>query len=194
MGARAGTARRSRVPVPDIALQHDAARGLELVRVKTISFCESRYPSGAHDGVARRERAIAPEYLRKARALDRAFGLAQAGAGTEDATIGPIEAKYRSVAPVRGAVVGGFNEGSAGLYSLIADISAAAGRKVHSHSGLSAAAAAATSRRCSSRTSARWPREAMRAHPRAPANHRSARRTARVQSRARAQCVLRALA
>ena len=101
MGARAGTARRSRVPLPDITLQHDAARGLELVEVKTISFCESWYPSGAHDGVARRERAIAPEYLRKARALDRAFGLAQAGAGTENATIGPIEAKYRSVAHVR---------------------------------------------------------------------------------------------
>jgi len=53
--------------VPDITLQHDAARGLELVEVKTISLCESWHPSGAHDGVARRERAIAPEYLRKAR-------------------------------------------------------------------------------------------------------------------------------
>ena len=60
-----------------------------------------------------------PEHLRKARAHDRACG----------------------------AVVGGFNEGNAGLYSLIAHISAAAGRKVHSHLGLSAAAAVAAARR-----------------------------------------------
>ena len=59
-GARAGTARRSRVPVPDITLPHDATRGLELVEVKTISFCESWDPSGAHDGVARRKRAPSP--------------------------------------------------------------------------------------------------------------------------------------
>jgi len=78
---------------------------------------------------ARRKRAIAPEYLRRARALHRAFGLAQAGKGT-DAT---IEAKYRSVVPVRGAVVGGFGEGSAGLYSFIADMSAVAKRRVYSH-------------------------------------------------------------
>jgi hypothetical protein len=147
MGARAGTARHSRVPVPDITLQHNAARGLELVEVKTISFCETWYPSCASGGVARRERTLAAEYLRKARALDRAFGLAQAGAGTANVTVGPIEAKYLSVGPVRGAVVGGFGEGSAGLYGLIADISAAAGRKLHSRLGLCEAMAASHAKR-----------------------------------------------
>jgi len=46
--------------------------------------------------------------------------------------IGPIEAMYCSLASVRGAVVKRSDEGSACLYSLIADISEAAGRRLHS--------------------------------------------------------------
>lgn len=45
--------------------------------------------------------------------------------GSANLTIGPIESRYLSdsVGPVCGLVVGGFKEGSQGLYSLISDIS-----------------------------------------------------------------------
>lgn len=144
--ARYGTARHMRVLVPDIVVQLDPARNLELVEVKSLSFCQSWYPGNAPDGANRRERVLANEYVSKARAHDRAFGLAQlapGGVGAPNVTIGPIEAKYNSVAPVRGAVIGGFGEGSNGLHSLIKDIATAAGRKMHAHLGLSEEMAAA---------------------------------------------------
>ena len=59
-------------------------------------------------------------------------------------TIGPIDAKYLSVAPVRGAVIGGFGKGSNGLHRLIKDIAKAAGQKLYAQLlGLSPEAAAA---------------------------------------------------
>jgi len=131
--------------VPDLVIKTGPSTGVEVVEVKVISKCNTWYPPGAYDGVARRESRLHTEYLAKARALDRKYGLAQPGTAPNSAnqTIGPIESKYLSVAPVRGVVVGGFNEGSQGLYSLISDISAAAGRKAHVRLGLSVAAAAA---------------------------------------------------
>ncbi|MGA1354560.1 MAG: hypothetical protein ACO32I_07295, partial [Candidatus Limnocylindrus sp.] len=142
-----GGTQHMRVHVPDITLQLDAGRGMELVEVKSISFCPTWYPRGAHDGANRRERTLEGEYLAKARALDRRFGLAQAAPGggsrMPNVTIGPIEAKYLSVAPVRGAVIGGFGEGSNGLHRLIKDIAKAAGQKLYAQLGLSPEAAAA---------------------------------------------------
>lgn len=115
-----------------------------------MSFCPSWYrPGNAPDGANRRERVLANEYVSKARAHDRAFGLAQlapGGVGAPNATIGPIEAKYNSVAPVRGAVIGSFGEGSNGLHGLIKDIETAAGRKMHAHLGLSEEMAAAVAK------------------------------------------------
>ena len=74
----------------------------------------------------RRERTLEGEYLARARSMDRRFGLAQAAPGgglrAPNVAIGPIEAKYLSVAPVRGAVIGGFGEGSNDLHKLIKDI------------------------------------------------------------------------
>jgi hypothetical protein len=145
LAAQAGPTATARFPVPDLVIKAGPNTGVEVIEVKVISKCNTWYPSGAYDGVARRESRLNNEYLAKARALDRKYGLAQPGTapGSANLTIGPIESKYLSVAPVRGVVVGGFNEGSQGLYGLITDISAAAGRKAHVRLGLSVAAAAA---------------------------------------------------
>ena len=79
--------------------------------------------------------------------MDRRFGLAQAAPGgglrAPSVAIGPIEAKYLSVAAVRGAVICSFGEGSNGLHKLIKDIATAAGQKLYARLGLSPEAAAA---------------------------------------------------
>ncbi|KAJ1632085.1 hypothetical protein T492DRAFT_868820, partial [Pavlovales sp. CCMP2436] len=60
------------------------------------------------------------EYLRKARAQDRVFGLALPGPRLNgpNASIGPIEAKLNPVKPIRGIVIGAFGEVSADTHSL----------------------------------------------------------------------------
>ncbi|KAJ1637283.1 hypothetical protein T492DRAFT_860366 [Pavlovales sp. CCMP2436] len=57
------------------------------------------------------------EYLRKARAQDRVFGLALPGPHLNgpNASIGPIEAKLNTVKPIRGIVIGAFGE----MYALM---------------------------------------------------------------------------
>jgi hypothetical protein len=136
-----------RLAVPDIVMQIDPTAGMQIVEIKSASYCRSWYPNGAHDGADRRERNLHGEYLSKVRTMDRAFGLASLAPGggvrQPNVTAGPIEQKYLSVAPVRGAVIGGFGEGSGGLHSLIKDIATAAGKKIHAHLGLSPEAAAA---------------------------------------------------
>ena len=63
-----------------------------------------------------RARQVHAEYLSKARAQDRAFGLAQLAPGSSssgpNSTIGPIERQLNSVVPACAAAVGGFGEGS----------------------------------------------------------------------------------
>ena len=80
------------------------------------------------------------EYVSKARAQDRVFGLAQQapGSGTSgpNSTIGPIERQLNAVAPVRVAVVGGFGEGSDDLHALIGEIARAAAVTAHVRLGL----------------------------------------------------------
>jgi hypothetical protein len=145
LAASAGQSqRRVRLPVPDITLQLDRNKGLEIVEVKTVSYCQSWYRGGAQ-GAANRARPLHSSYLRDVRELDVELGLAQpvAGgpAGGRNATVGPLEARYLSVAPVRAVVVGGFGEGSADLHSLIQDIGQAAGARLQARLGLAATAA-----------------------------------------------------
>ena len=129
---------RVRVHVPDITVLIDRQRGTQLVEVKTISYCQSWYGGlRAQRGVAKRANALHGEYLRNMRTQDHAFGLVPPGGG-----IGPLEQKYRSVAPVRAVVVGSFAEGSDGLHALLRDISSRAGAKCAARLGLDPVVAA----------------------------------------------------
>jgi hypothetical protein len=83
---------------------------------------------------------VQAEYWSKARAQDRAFGLAQLAPGSgpsrANSTIGPIERQLNSVAPVCIAVVGGFGEGSEDLHGLIGGIARRAALTAHVRLGL----------------------------------------------------------
>ncbi|KAJ1630556.1 hypothetical protein T492DRAFT_871554, partial [Pavlovales sp. CCMP2436] len=85
------------------------------------------------------------EYLRKARAQDRVFGLALPGPHLNgpNASIGPIEAKLNTVKPIRGIVIGAFGEVSADTHSLVKEIAVQGGRKMYALMGVSAMDAAA---------------------------------------------------
>ncbi|KAJ1639490.1 hypothetical protein T492DRAFT_899174 [Pavlovales sp. CCMP2436] len=57
--------------------------------------------------------------------------------------IGPIEAKLKSVKPIRGIVIGAFGEVSADTHSLVKEIAAQGGRKMYALMGVSPMEAAA---------------------------------------------------
>ena len=147
--ALTGQTHRLRVITPDVVVRVDPARGrLQLIEVKTIAFCPSYYTdnnAALPPGVARRAKPLEAEYLRKARAQDRVFGLALPGPHLNgpNASIGPIEAKLNTVKPIRGIVIGAFGEVSADTHSLVKEIAAQGGRKMYALMGVSPMEAAA---------------------------------------------------
>jgi hypothetical protein len=146
MAARAGTPQQVRPMVPDVTYIIDPADGEQVAECKTIAYCPTYYALG-RSGVNVRARQVQAEYLRKARAQDRAFGLAQLAPGSSvsgpNSTIGPIERQLNSVAPIRVAVVGGFGEGSEDLHGLIGEIARKAALTAHVRLGLEQHPAAA---------------------------------------------------
>jgi hypothetical protein len=146
--ARAGPGAdlRTRTLVPDIVCH--LGNGTQVVELKTISLCATWYPNYRPHGVEVRARAVRSEYGTKARQADRDFGLAAQGSVRgANATVGPVEAKLLSVAPVCAAVVGAFAEGSKDLHSLIEAIAASGGRKMCAQLGVPEGQAAASIRR-----------------------------------------------
>ena len=139
MAALAGTPRQVRPMVPDVTYVLDPANGERVVECKTIAFCPAYYAPG-RSGVNKRARQVQAEYWSKARAQDRAFGLAQLAPGSgpsgANSTIGPIERQLNSVAPVCIAVVKGFGEGSEDLHGLIGGIARKAALTAHVRLGL----------------------------------------------------------
>jgi len=139
MAALAGTPRQVRPMVPDVTYVLDPADGERVVECKTIAYCPTYYAPG-RSGVNKRARQVQAEYWSKARAQDRAFGLAQLAPGSgpsgANSTIGPIERQLNSVAPVCIAVVGGFGEGSEDLHGLIGGIARKAALTAHVRLGL----------------------------------------------------------
>ena len=102
--------------VPDFLLQPPSGRQ-ELMDVKTVSFCPTRYPAAIldtrHAAVSRRASAVHREMHAKARKVDRRWN------GTAQGAQGPVERRMQEFGPIGGLVVGAFGEASADVLTLI---------------------------------------------------------------------------
>ena len=89
----------------------------ELMDVKTVSFCPTRYPATIldtrHAAVSRRASAVHREMHAKARKVDRRWN------GTAHGAQGPVERRMQEFGPIGGLVVGAFGEASADVLTLI---------------------------------------------------------------------------
>ena len=107
-----------------------------LFELKTLHAGTSTYSGGDAQrcaAVARRARAVATEYLAKARRLDQQF------CHTASGLVGPVERRLLGFGPVRGLVFGHWGEASADVEQLLAAI-AFAGAQRHWRSMRTAAA------------------------------------------------------
>jgi hypothetical protein len=91
------------------------------------------------DGVAARARAVPGGYLRHARAVDRKLHLAvgdPANPHGPNLTMGPVEARLQTVAPVCALVIGGFAEASTDVHLLVGALAALGARKLSAQLGI----------------------------------------------------------
>ena len=110
-------ARKRQGLVPDfmMTLPIDGPERELLFELKTLHVGTQTYRDSEHrcEAVARRARALPPEYAGKARTIDQKF------CGTTPGNIGPVENKLRAYDPVRGLVFGAWGEGSPDVNRLI---------------------------------------------------------------------------